>query len=81
MSKYPQVTKREHSFTLPSRDIINKQSPQIMKAVHLPCMDTINFLLRPRQDKHFKSDLYKNKNKKLQANNKPLFVAKFPIFG
>lgn len=31
------LTEREHSFTLPSMGIINKQSPHLINAFHMPC--------------------------------------------
>lgn len=36
------LTEREHSFTLPSMDIINKQSPELINAFQLPCNNAIN---------------------------------------
>ena len=59
MSKYPQVTEREHSFTWPSMGSINKQAPQFMKALHLPCKDTINFPLSVHSNKY---QITKNNN-------------------
>lgn len=43
------LTEREHSFTLPSMDIINKQSFELINAFQLPYNNAINLLPGPQQ--------------------------------